>query len=87
MHQVDEDGIDEFILVNASLYEDTGERARHVNTVKSLAKDIEEPIEEVAHTYESLLQQYKQEAQIQDYLPVLIAKRVKELYRTQHPSM
>jgi hypothetical protein len=87
MHHADEDWIDSFILANETLYEDTSERARHVSVVKSLAKDMDEPVDEVAQTYETLLEQYKQNAQILDYLPVLVSKKVKEFYRTHYSSI
>jgi hypothetical protein len=74
---------DPSILHNGMLYENMDEQKQHASTVKSLAEEVAGPVHEVANIYESVLLEYKDNAKIKDYLPVLVSKKVKQLYRDQ----
>lgn len=70
-----------FAQLHDSLYQDMHEKYRHFHTIKTLAEECDRPIHDVAELYEDLLESLKERAEILDYLPVLVAKRVKEIYR------
>lgn len=52
-----------------------------VATVKSIASDANVPIEMVARMYEETWSEYSEGARIVDYLPVLVARRVRDNLR------
>jgi Protein of unknown function (DUF3562) len=53
----------------------------HIQTIKALAEEIDCPIEEVNNIYASTLESLKASARIQDYLPVLAGKKVRDKMR------
>lgn len=79
-----QDATDSNILGSRTLYRDSDERSRHLNTVKYLAEEINEPLEEIAEVYEDILSKYKQESTVQDFLTVLVSKKLKQIYRANH---
>jgi hypothetical protein len=54
---------------------------RHLHSIHALAEEIDMPVDEVAAAYEDILDELEDDAQVKDYLPILVSKRVKRLYR------
>lgn len=65
------------------LYHDTHDKDRHFGIIQTLAEEISMPVDDVSEVYEEVLENLKRQARIVDYLPVLVAKKVKEIYRRQ----
>lgn len=57
---------------------------RHLHSIHALAEEIDMPVDEVAAAYEDVLDELEDGAQVKDYLPILVSKRVKRLYRSHH---
>ena len=53
----------------------------HLQTIKALAEEIDCPVEEVNNIYVSTLGSLKSTSRIQDYLPVLASKKVRDMLR------
>jgi hypothetical protein len=53
----------------------------HLESIKALAEQIDLPVEEVSQIYASTLESLKTTARIQDYLPVLASKKVRDHLR------
>lgn len=68
---------------DASVYGDNDERRRHHGSMQAIAEEMQRPLDEIAALYEEILRQMKARAQIPDYLPVLVTKKVKQICR-QH---
>lgn len=68
-------------LSSDDLYASESERHRHAGTMRAIAEEIQQPLDEIVLIYESLLTQLKAQASIHDYLPILVSKKVKALYR------
>lgn len=64
-----------------SLYNDVQDREKHRNVMQSIADELDRPMYEIAGMYEAILKDLRAQAAIDDYLPVLVSKRVKEAYR------
>ena len=62
-------------------YSDSTERVRHVGVMESLAVELGRSIAEIMPLYEDVLVHLRDQAQIQDYLPILVSKRVKLLLK------
>lgn len=54
---------------------------RHLAAIRALAAEVERPLEEVAAVYQCELLQLAARAAVTDFLPVLVAKRVRQLYQ------
>jgi hypothetical protein len=54
-----------------------GDRA----VIHAMAEELERPLEEITRVYCEELAQLRSRAKVLDYLPVLVAKRVRSLYR------
>ncbi|HEV2608744.1 MAG TPA: DUF3562 domain-containing protein [Noviherbaspirillum sp.] len=64
-----------------SIYTDVQDRDKHQNVMQSIADELDRPMHEIAGMYEAILKDLRTQAAIDDYLPVLVSKRVKEAYR------
>lgn len=53
----------------------------HLQAIKALAEEIDRPVEDVSRIYASTLENLKTSARIQDYLPVLAVKKVRDKMR------
>lgn len=54
---------------------------RHVASVRALCDEVGRPFDEVADVYQCELLRLLAHASVADYLPVLVAKRVRQLYQ------
>ena len=61
------------------LYDDDLEKQQHTHAIQILAKKVSISEEEIYQLYEDVLWEFKREAKIKTYLPILVAKRVREL--------
>jgi hypothetical protein len=53
----------------------------HVAAIQALAQDLQRPPEEVAAVYQCELLRLAAGATVTDFLPVLVAKRVRRMYQ------
>lgn len=58
------------------------EQLRHRHVINALASELQLPFGEVAAQYESMLNALSSTAKVKDYLPVLIAKRIRLQHKT-----
>lgn len=65
------------------LYENSHDLQRHLRSMVSIAEDCAQPLDEVAPLYETVLAQLAFHARIRDFLPVLVSKKIKEIYKKQ----
>ena len=63
----------------ASPYINQEDRSKHLRIIGRLATEVHRSIDEVEPLYEDILSHMKNTATIQDYLPILVSRRVKEL--------
>jgi hypothetical protein len=54
---------------------------RHIAAIEALANTIQRPFDEIAAVYQCELVQLGAHAVVTDFLPVLVAKRVRRLYQ------
>lgn len=64
---------------SASPYASDEERSRHLRVIGLLATEVHRSIDEIEPLYEDILAHMKSTASIQDYLPILVSRRVKAL--------
>lgn len=69
-----------------TLYEDDPERLRHLKAMQTVAGRIGASIEEVGRLYEAVLRDFKRNARVRDFLPILVSRRVEYLLRTKQGS-
>jgi hypothetical protein len=69
------------VMLRHYLYSDVNERMQHFGEVQSIADDLHRPIPEIAQLYEGVLEYLSAHAQVTDFLPVLVSKKVRELCR------
>jgi hypothetical protein len=62
-------------------YEDEEERRRHSSAMRNLVKDEGMDEEEITRVYEEVLMEYKKDATIDIFLPIIVSKKVKDLLR------
>jgi hypothetical protein len=63
------------------LYEDEEERRRHSSAMRNLVKDEGMDEEDITRVYEEVLMEYKKDATIDIFLPIIVSKKVKDLLR------
>lgn len=54
---------------------------RHAHVIEQLSKEIDIPVREIEPLYEDILTQFRSQAVIQDYLAILVSKRVKHILK------
>jgi hypothetical protein len=54
---------------------------RHIAAIEALAEMMQRPFDEIAAVYQHELVQLGEQAVVTDFLPVLVAKRVRRLYQ------
>lgn len=57
------------------------EKQRHIAAINSIAQEFQVPVREITGLYEHVLIDYKARAKLEDYLPLLVYKRVKAICR------
>lgn len=63
----------------ASPYSNQEERSKHQHIIGRLAVEVHRSVDEIEPLYEDILSRMKDTASIQDYLPILVSRRIKEL--------
>ena len=58
-----------------------GHFRRHLASVQLLCHETGRPFDEIAEVYQCELRRLSAQASVLDYLPVLVCKKVRELYR------
>lgn len=69
------------IMLRHQLYLDSRDQIAHLNQMQRLANDLQRPIPEIVPLYEDVLENLRAYAQIPDFLPVMVSKKVRERYR------
>ncbi len=69
------------VLLRHHLYSNINERRRHFGAIKSIADELQRPLPEIAQLYEDILEYLRGRAQVTDFLPILVSKKVRELCR------
>lgn len=69
------------IMLRNQLYLDGKDQRKHLNQIRSLAHDLQRPIQEIVPLYENLLEELRRYARIPDFLPVIVSKKVRECCR------
>lgn len=62
-------------------YENDEERKRHLQHIEAMAAELQRSVQEVENCYEAVLARLLRQARIRDYLPVLVAKQVRNVLR------
>jgi len=62
-----------------SPYESHEEKAQHRRIIGRLATEVSRSVDEIEPLYEDILAHLKGRACVQDYLPILVSRRLKEL--------
>ncbi|MBV8635033.1 MAG: DUF3562 domain-containing protein [Burkholderiaceae bacterium] len=65
--------------IYASPYSNPEERNQHERIIGLLANETSRSVAEVEPLYEDILAHLKDRASVQDYLPILVSRRVKAL--------
>ncbi|MDB5764886.1 MAG: hypothetical protein JWQ21_3881 [Herminiimonas sp.] len=71
-------------IARTLVYDDPGEKTRHLHNIERLAEDVHRSVHEIAPLYEEVLAQLKRQAAIHDYLPILVSKNVKHFLKRHH---
>jgi hypothetical protein len=61
------------------LFEDEAERKQHASIIQSLVKEMGFSEKTIASVYTRVFDEYKREAKIKIFLPILVGKKVKSL--------
>ena len=70
-------------LAMAGPYLNDLDRTRHQNVIKSLAAETGRSFDDIMRHYEAALSDLGHDARIKDFLPIFVAKRVKEQFRME----
>lgn len=70
-------------LVVPGPYRDDKDRDRHHTIVESLAAETGRSFDDIIRRYEAVLSDLGHDARIKDFLPIFVAKRVKEQCRQE----
>jgi hypothetical protein len=68
--------------MNSILYEDEIERRKHQDSIQILARELKITDIEVTEVYENVFMTFKNRVTINHYLPIFVAKRVRQLFVT-----
>jgi hypothetical protein len=68
------------VMTANGLYEDDLEKQQHAHAIQVLAEGVRVVSEEeIYELYEGVLREYKREARVKIFLPILVTKKVREL--------
>jgi hypothetical protein len=65
--------------IHHSPYANSEEKTQHERIIGLIANEVSRSVEEVEPLYEDILAHMKDRASVQDYLPILVSRRVKAL--------
>lgn len=74
----------EGVKMDFFLFEDEEDARTHRAAMDRLAASIGVPLEKIRPVYEEILWTMRQEATIKHFLVILVARKVKELFRGNH---
>ena len=66
-------------MTGNSLYEDDAEKQQHAQAIQILAEGVRISQQEMYQIYEAVLGEYKREAKVKLFLPILVTKRVRQI--------
>ena len=66
-------------MSDLALYENETEQQQHFSAIQGLVRNLNSSEEEIRPLYEDILKEFKTEAIIKTFLPILVSKKVKEL--------
>lgn len=67
------------MMNDQSLYLNEAERERHHRNIEAMARELQLPVEEIALFYEDALVGLAAQAQVRDYLPILVGRKVRKV--------
>jgi ABC-type molybdate transport system substrate-binding protein len=70
----------------AFLYDSDLERKLHQSNITSLSYKFHEDINSITKIYETILERYKRQAKIKDFLSVLVFKKVQRIMRVKNKN-
>ena len=62
-------------------YVDEHDRVKHLHVLERLANELARPVTEIKLLYEDILTHMQEVARIRDYLPILVSKRIKRMFK------
>ena len=63
------------------LYPDPGQRQRHLRQMQVIAEELQRPVVEIMPLYEGILETLIADAKVTEFLPVLVAKKLRAYCR------
>ncbi len=67
------------VLSRHYLYANIDDMTKHFGVIQSLADDLRCSIPEIAPLYEEVLEELSTDAQVTEYLPILVSKKVRQM--------
>ncbi len=83
MDIADETGPSARKFLRHELYSNASEELRHLSVMRSVAQQLGCPLADILAPYEEELARFRAGARITDYLPVFVARRLRERYRNK----
>ncbi len=59
------------------IYPDPGQRLRHLRQMQLIAEELQRPVLEIVPLYEGILESLIADAKVTEFLPILVAKKVR----------
>jgi hypothetical protein len=59
-------------------YSGRGDRLKHLHHIKDIAEEMNTSVQEVTAVYENVLMRLKLNAKVHDFLPIFVARKVKD---------
>jgi hypothetical protein len=74
------------MILQRSPYSGINDRLRHQHYIKHISDQMHQPIHEVRLLYEQVLTHLKENACVQEFLPIFVAKKVTARIRERAPT-
>ena len=66
-------------MITTHIPGDEKEKRQHVSAINSISRETGIPDEDVTLLYEEILERYRSDARIKDFLSILVSKEVKDM--------
>ncbi len=70
--------MNEELIPNAGTLRDEKEHEQHIRAIERLVQELRVPADEIQRSYMEILADFKKEAKVRSFLPVLVSRSVKE---------
>lgn len=68
-------------VMRHDLYASRSEQNRHLHEMRRIAVELNRPLAQIMPPYQDLLAAMRARAKVTDFLPVLVARKVRERYK------